>query len=119
MANLSAAAGDGGVSGPSNPKPPTPQLPRATVTGTHEGGNRFGTNATANLKGTAIRHSVAQTQGSDSGWDGSNDTTGNRSEVFSETLNLRMPYGGGAGVGQECDSPAISEASDDANRAQA
>ena len=118
MANLSAAAGDGGVSGPSNPTPATPQLPLATVTGTLEGGNRFGTNATANLKGTAIRHSVAQTQGGDS-WDGSNDTTGNRSEVFSETLNLRMAYGGGAGVGQECDSPAISEASDDANRAQA
>lgn len=118
MANLAAAAGDGGVSGPSNPTPGTPQLPLATVTGTLEGGNRFGANATANLKGTAIRHSVAQTQGGDS-WNGSADTTGNRSEVYSETLNLRFAYGGGAGVGSECDSPAISEAADDANRAEA
>ena len=115
MANFSAAAGDGGVSGPTNPTPATPQLPLATVTGTLEGGNRYATNATANLKGTAIRHSVAQTQGGDS-WDGSNDTTCNRSEVYSETLNLRMAYGGGAGIGQDCDTPSIDESSSDTNR---
>ena len=115
MANFSAAAGDGGVSGPTSPTPATPQLPLATVTGTLEGGNRYATHATANQKGTAIRHSVAQTQGGTS-WDGSNDTTGNRSEVYSETLNLRMAYGGGAGIGQDCDSPAIDESSSDTNR---
>ena len=117
MANFSAAAGDGGVSGPTSPTPATPQLPLATVTGTLEGGNRFATHATAGSKGTAIRHSVAQTQGSDSGWNGSNDTTGNRSEVYSETLNLRFAYGGGAGIGQDCDSPAIDESSTDDDRA--
>ena len=116
MANFSAAAGDGGVSGPTSPTPATPQLPLATVTGTLEGGDRYATHATAGSKGTAIRHSVAQTQGSDTGWNGSNDTTGNRSEVYSETLNLRFAYGGGAGIGQDCDTPSIDESSSDTNR---
>ena len=117
MANFSAAAGDGGVSGPTSPTPATPQLPLATVTGTLEGGDRYATHATAGSKGTAIRHSVAQTQGSDTGWNGSNDTTGNRSEVYSETLNLRFAYGGAAGIGQDCDTPSIDESSTDDDRA--
>ena len=37
-------------------------LPLATVTGTLAGSNKYATHATANLKGSAIRHSVAKTK---------------------------------------------------------
>ena len=77
-------------------------LPLATVTGTLAAGNKYATNGTANLKGSAIRHSVSKTQ---------SGTTA-ASEVYSETLCFRTSY-----AGQECDSPAINEASGDANRA--
>ena len=77
-------------------------LPLATVTGTLAAGNKYATNGTANLKGSAIRHSVSKTK---------SGTTA-ASEVYSETLCFRTPYSG-----QECDSPAINEASGDANRA--
>ena len=76
-------------------------LPLATVTGTLAGSNKYATHATANLKGSAIRHSVAKTK-----------TGAAASEVYSETLCFRTSY-----AGQECDSPAINEASGDANRA--
>ena len=76
-------------------------LPLATVTGTLAGSNKYATHATANLKGSAIRHSVAKTK-----------TGAAASEVYSETLCFRTSYSG-----QECDSPAINEASGDANRA--
>ena len=77
-------------------------LPLATVTGTLAAGNKYATNGTANLKGSAIRHSVSKTK---------SGTTA-ASEVYSETLCFRTPY-----AGQEADSPAINEASGDANRA--
>ena len=77
-------------------------LPLATVTGTLAAGNKYATHATANLKGSAIRHSVSKTK---------SGTTA-ASEVFSETMNFRTSYSG-----QEADSPAINEASGDANRA--
>ena len=77
-------------------------LPLATVTGTLAAGNKYATNATANLKGSAIRHSVSKTK---------SGTTA-ASEVYSETLCFRTAY-----AGQEADSPAINEASGDANRA--
>ena len=77
-------------------------LPLATVTGTLAASNKYATNGTANLKGSAIRHSVSKTK---------SGTTA-ASEVYSETLCFRTPYSG-----QECDSPAINEASGDANRA--
>ena len=77
-------------------------LPLATVTGTLAANNKYATNGTANLKGSAIRHSVAKTK--------SGVTAA--SEVYSETLCFRTPYSG-----QEADSPAINEASGDANRA--
>ena len=76
-------------------------LPLAAVTGTLAGSNKYATHATANLKGSAIRHSVAKTK-----------TGAAASEVYSETLCFRTSYSG-----QECDSPAINEASGDANRA--
>ena len=76
-------------------------LPLATVTGTLAGSNKYATHATANLKGSAIRHSVAKTK-----------TGAAASEVYSETLCFRTSYSG-----LECDSPAINEASGDANRA--
>ena len=76
-------------------------LPLATVTGTLAGSNNYATHATANLKGSAIRHSVAKTKSGAAA-----------SEVYSETLCFRTSYSG-----QECDSPAINEASGDANRA--
>tara|TARA_R100000278_G_C5459080_1_gene160191 strand:+ start:827 stop:1174 length:348 start_codon:yes stop_codon:yes gene_type:complete len=76
-------------------------LPLATVTGTLAGSNKYATHATANLKGSAIRHSVAKTKSGAAA-----------SEVYSETLCFRTSYSG-----QECDSPAINEASGDANRA--
>ena len=77
-------------------------LPLATVTGTLAAGNKYATNGTANLKGSAIRHSVSKTK---------SGTTA-ASEVYSETLCFRTSY-----AGQEADSPAINEASGDANRA--
>ena len=77
-------------------------LPLATVTGTLAASNKYATNGTANLKGSAIRHSVSKTK---------SGTTA-ASEVYSETLCFRTPY-----AGQEADSPAINEASGDANRA--
>ena len=76
-------------------------LPLATVTGTLAGSNKYATHATANLKGSAIRHSVAKPK-----------ACAAASEVYSETLCFRTSYSG-----QECDSPAINEASGDANRA--
>ena len=76
-------------------------LPLATVTGTLAGSNKYATHATANLKGSAIRHSVAKTKSGAAA-----------SEVYSETLCFRTSY-----AGQECDSPAINQASGDANRA--
>ena len=76
-------------------------LPLATVTGTLAANNKYATHATANLKGSAIRHSVAKTKAGAAA-----------SEVYSETLCFRTSYSG-----QECDSPAINEASGDANRA--
>ena len=76
-------------------------LPLATVTGTLAGSNKYATHATANLKGSAIRHSVAKTKSGAAA-----------SEVYSETLCFRTSYSG-----QECDSPAIKEASGDDNRA--
>ena len=77
-------------------------LPLATVTGTLAASNKYATNGTANLKGSAIRHSVSKTK---------SGTTA-ASEVYSETMNFRTSYSG-----QEADSPAINEASGDANRA--
>ena len=64
--------------------------------------DRVATNSTGTLKGTAIRHSVAKTK--------SGVTAA--SEVYSETMAFRTAY-----AGQEADSPAINEASGDANRA--
>ena len=77
-------------------------LPLATVSGTLASNNRHATNSTANLKGSAIRHSVAKTK------------TGATaaSEVYSETLCFRTAY-----AGQEADSPAIQESNSDTNRA--
>ena len=99
-----------GVAGPTGPVPRTTNaavaaasaLPLATVTGTLAAGNKYATNATGSLKGSAIRHSVAKTK--------SGATAA--SEVFSETMNFRTPY-----KDVEADSPAINEASGDANRA--
>ena len=76
-------------------------LPLATVTGTLPANNKYATHGTANLKGSAIRHSVAKTKSGAAA-----------SEVYSETLCFRTSYSG-----QECDSPAIKEASGDDNRA--
>ena len=109
--NTDATPNEGqGVAGPTGPVPSTTNsavaaasaLPLATVTGTLAAGNKYGTNSTGTLKGTAIRHSVAKTK---------SGTTA-ASEVFSETMNFRTAYSG-----QEADSPAINEASGDANRA--
>ena len=109
--NTDATPNEGqGVAGPTGPVPRTSStavaagnaLPLATVTGTLAAGNKYGTNNTASLKGTAIRHSVAKTK--------SGVTAA--SEVYSETMNFRTAYSG-----QEADSPAINEASGDANRA--
>tara|TARA_R100000152_G_C6599713_1_gene57288 strand:+ start:136 stop:498 length:363 start_codon:yes stop_codon:yes gene_type:complete len=109
--NTDATPNEGqGVAGPTGPVPRTGNtavaaasaLPLATVTGTLAAGNKYGTNGTGSLKGTAIRHSVSKTK---------SGTTA-ASEVFSETMNFRTSYSG-----QEADSPAINEASGDANRA--
>ena len=69
-------------------------LPYAAVTGTLAGSDRYAT------KTTAIRHSVAKTSGGSTA-----------SEVYSETMALRFAYSG-----VESDSPAIKEASGDADR---
>ena len=109
--NTDATPNEGnGVAGPTSPVPRTTSaavaaadaLPLATVTGTLAAGNKYATNAAAGRKGTAIRHSVAKTK--------SGVTAA--SEVYSETMNFRTLYSG-----QEADSPAINEASGDANRA--
>ena len=108
--NTDATPNEGnGVAGPTSPVPRTSAavaaadaLPLATVTGTLAAGNKYATNAAAGRKGTAIRHSVAKTK--------SGVTAA--SEVYSETMNFRTIYSG-----QEADSPAINEASGDANRA--
>tara|TARA_E500000318_G_scaffold104262_2_gene110053 strand:+ start:547 stop:909 length:363 start_codon:yes stop_codon:yes gene_type:complete len=109
--NTDATPNEGnGVAGPTGPVPRTTNagvaagsaLPLATVTGTLAAGNKYGTNSTGTLKGTAIRHSVAKTK--------SGVTAA--SEVYSETMNFRTKYSG-----QEADSPAISESGSDANRA--
>ena len=109
--NTDATPNEGqGVAGPTGPVPRTTNsavaaasaLPLATVTGTLAAGNKYGTNSTGTLKGSAIRHSVAKTK---------SGTTAD-SEVYSETMNFRTAYSG-----QEADSPAINEASGDANRA--
>ena len=76
-------------------------LPLATVTGTLAANNKYATHGTANLKGSAIRHSVAKTKSGAAA-----------SEVYSETMNFRTSY-----AATESDSPAIKEASGDDNRA--
>jgi len=94
--NTDATPNEGqGVAGPTGPVPRTTSAAVAA-------GNKYGTNSTGTLKGTAIRHSVAKTK--------SGVTAA--SEVYSETMNFRTAYSG-----QEADSPAINEASGDANRA--
>jgi hypothetical protein len=109
--NTDATPNEGnGVAGPTGPIPRTTNaavaaasaLPLATVTNTLASGNRYATNATGTLKGTAIRHSVSKTK----------TGAAAASEVYSETMNFRTSY-----AGQEADSPAINEASGDANRA--
>ncbi len=108
--NTDATPNEGnGVAGPTGPIPRTGDtavaaasaLPLATVTGTLAANNKYATNGTATLKGTAIRHSVAKTKSGAAA-----------SEVYSETMNFRTSY-----AGQEADSPAIKEASNDDNRA--
>ena len=109
--NTDATPNEGqGVAGPTGPVPRTGNtavaaasaLPLATVTGTLASDNKYGTNGTGSLKGSAIRHSVALTKSGVSA----------ASEVYSETMNFRTPYSG-----QEADSPAIKEAANDTNRA--
>ena len=111
--NTDATPNEGnGVAGPTSPVPRTTSaavaaadaLPLATVTGTLAAGNKYATNAAAGRKGTAIRHSVAKTK--------SGVTAA--SEVYSETMNFRTAY-----AAQEADSPAINEASVDADRSAA
>ena len=89
--NTDATPNEGnGVAGPTGPVPRTTSsavaagnaLPLATVTGTLAAGNKYGTNSTGTLKGTAIRHSVAKTM--------SGVTAA--SEVYSETMNFRTAY---------------------------
>ena len=111
--NTDATPNEGqGVAGPTGPIPRTTNnavaaasaLPLASVTGTLAADNKYATNGTASLKGSAIRHSVAKTK--------SGVTAA--SEVYSETMNFRTSY-----AGQESDSPAIKEASGDADRSAA
>ena len=110
--NTDATPNEGqGVAGPTGPVPRTGNsavaaasaLPLATVTGTLAADNKYGTNGTGSLKGSAIRHSVAKTK-----------SGGTASEVYSETMNFRTAY-----AGQEADSPAIKEAADDTDRSAA
>ena len=111
--NTDATPNEGnGVSGPTGPVPRTTNaavaaasaLPLATVSGALKTSNKYATNGTATLKGTAIRHSVSKTK------TGATDA----SEVFSETMNFRTAYSG-----VESDSPAIKEASGDDDRSAA
>ena len=113
LGNTDATPNEGqGVAGPTGPIPRTGNtavaaasaLPLATVTGTLAAGNKYGTNGTGSLKGSAIRHSVAKTK--------SGVTAA--SEVYSETMNFRTAY-----AATESDSPAIKEASGDADRSAA
>lgn len=99
--NTNATPNEGnGVSGPSaanvNSDSDKVMLPYATVSGTLGASNRYAT------KTSAIRHSVAKTKSGASA-----------SEVYSETLCFRTAYDG-----QECDSPAIKEASNDTTRTE-
>ena len=85
--NAAVAAGNTGVFGPISPAGTT--LPYATVSGTLAG-NDFTANRT-----TALRHSVAGTQGG---------AVANTSEVYSETMCLRTAYKGQDGdTGKEAD----------------
>ena len=97
IVNASTAAGNNGVCGPSSPVPRTNNdavsaansLPIATVTGTLAGNNFDGN------KSTALRHSVAATQGG---------ATALKSEVYSETMCFRTAYVGQDGdTGREAD----------------
>ena len=89
IVNPSVAAGNNGVCGPTSPSTST-TLPYATVTGTLAGNNFDGGN-----KFTALRHSVAATQGGD---------TALKSEVYSETMCFRTAYAGQDGdTGVEAD----------------
>ena len=78
IVNAAVAAGNTGVFGPTSPSTST-TLPYATVTGTLADDD-----FTAN-KTTALRHSVAGTQGG---------SVANKSEVYSETMCLRTAYAG-------------------------
>ena len=87
IVNASTVAGNNGVCGPSSPAGLT--LPQATVTGTLAGNNFDGN------KSTALRHSVAATQGG---------ATALKSEVYSETMCFRTAYVGQDGdTGREAD----------------
>ena len=88
IVNASVAAGNGGVCGPTSPSTST-TLPYATVTGTLAGNNFDGN------KSTALRHSVAGTQGG---------SVALKSEVYSETMCFRTAYAGQDGdTGVEAD----------------
>ena len=78
IVNAAGAAGNNGVFGPTSPSTST-TLPYATVSGTLAA-NSFTANKT-----TALRHSVAGTQGG---------SVANKSEVYSETMCLRTAYKG-------------------------
>ena len=92
IVNASVAAGNNGVCGPTSPAGTT--LPYATVSGTLAG-NNFSANKT-----TALRHSVAGTQGG---------AVANKSEVYSETMCLRTAY-----AGQEGDTAKEADGGDTA-----
>ena len=83
MANLTSAAGDNGVAGTK-----AAGLPAATVTGSYSGGDFSATET------TALRRSVARTQGGGSGL---------VSEVYSESQGFRTAYSG-----VEADAPAVT-----------
>ena len=88
IVNASTIAGNNGVCGPTSPSTST-KLPYATVTGTLAGNNFDGN------KSTALRHSVAATQGG---------ATALKSEVYSETMCFRTAYVGQDGdTGREAD----------------
>ena len=88
IVNASTVAGNNGVCGPTSPSTST-VLPYATVTGTLAG-NNFDGNVS-----TALRHSVAATQGG---------ATALKSEVYSETMCFRTAYVGQDGdTGREAD----------------
>ncbi len=93
IVNAAVAAGNTGVFGPTSPSTST-TLPYATVSGTLAGNN-----FTAD-KTTALRHSVAGTQGG---------SVANKSEVYSETMCLRTAY-----VGQEGDTGKEADGGDTA-----